>query len=139
MSEPSPEPVDEPAGRSRTAGGRVLIGALAASLVVVVVAVVGALLLTGDDDAAETVTIVVPAGTAEQQAAGETIELMPSNLDLRVGDTLRITNDDTVVQTVGPYTVAPGQTLRQTFTEPGEITGICSLSESGEVTITITA
>ena len=89
-------------------------------------------------DEAETVVIEVPLGTAERQEAGEEIELMPSNLEMKVGDTLRVVNNDEAVQTVGPYTVAPGQTLRQTFTEPGEIVGMCSLSATGEVTITIT-
>lgn len=111
-----------------------------ALLVCLGMVVVSGLAACSDDssDEAETVVIEVPLGTAERQEAGEEIELMPSNLEMKVGDTLRVVNNDEAIQTVGPYTVAPGQTLRQTFTEPGEIVGLCSLSATGEVTITIT-
>lgn len=87
----------------------------------------------------QTIVFEVPKGTAQRQRAGEEIEIMPADLEMKVGDTIRIVNNDDIVQIVGPYTVGAGQTLRQTFTEPGTIVGTCSLSATGEVRINITA
>src|SRR5690606_6338134 len=47
--------------------------------------------------------IVVPYGTQERLSRGETVDVMPSRLEFEVGDTLRIRNEDIMVQTVGPY------------------------------------
>lgn len=90
-----------------------------------------------DTREAQTYLVEIPAGTAERQKAGEEMKLLPSTLTLQVGDTLKIDNQDAAYQTVGPYDVGPGQTLVQTFQEPGEIRGLCTLHPSGEVTIVI--
>lgn len=85
----------------------------------------------------ELIMVEVPAGTADRIAAGELVELVPRTLEVSVGDTLEIHNRDGVAHEVGPYTVAAGQTLRQTFTSPGTIQGVCSLHPSGELTIRV--
>jgi hypothetical protein len=92
------------------------------------------LLLPGDD---EPYVIEVPLGTLAQIAAGEDVELMPTDLELAVGDTLEIRNLDIATHEVGPYLVGAGQTMRQTFTSPGVIEGVCTLNPSGQVRITI--
>lgn len=115
-----------------TGRGPMLIG------VAVLLAVALALLVTvlsnlGNDE----IVVEVEPGTAERIAAGEIVELLPRTLEVSVGDALEIRNNDLVTHEVGPYTVAAGQTLRQTFTSPGTIEGLCTLHESGAITIVV--
>jgi plastocyanin len=98
----------------------------------------GALLLVIQSQlATELVRVEVAAGTAERIAAGESIELLPPTLEVTVGDRLEIVNDDDVTHQVGPYTVAPGQILRQSFTSPGTLEGACTLHPSGAIRIVV--
>ena len=92
----------------------------------------------GSGGKAETVTYVVPKGTAEELYLGKTINIMPPQVDLDVGDTLVIRNDDVQTATVGPFTVRAGETLTQTFRRPQTLIGECSLSGTGEVKIVVT-
>lgn len=84
------------------------------------------------------VEFVVPPGTAARLAAGETVTIMPSHVSLRVGDTLRIRNDDVVDQSVGPYLVAAGETVEMTYGQTGRYEGFCPLSEGSTYVIEIT-
>lgn len=84
------------------------------------------------------VEIVVPLGTGERLDRGEKVELMPPELNLRVGDTIRIRNEDVVFQEVGPYFVAAGQEFELTYGAPGRYEGICPLSGNQPYVITIT-
>jgi len=79
---------------------------------------------------------VIPQGAAEK-VSGEKTEILPRVLELKVGDRLRVTNNDTVGHTVGPYYLAPGQTLDQTFYEPTVLEGFCSLHPESSVTIVV--
>jgi hypothetical protein len=85
----------------------------------------------------QTVEIVVPAGTQDRLAAGETVVVMPARLDLRVGDTLLIRNEDDVVQSVGPYSVEPGGAMQLTYGAPGTYEGYCPLSEGERYQIVV--
>lgn len=85
----------------------------------------------------ETIVVEVAPGTAERLAEGEEVDLLPRTLEVSVGDRLEITNRDDVVHEVGPYTVAAGQTLRQTFTTVGTLEGACTLHPSGAITIVV--
>jgi len=86
---------------------------------------------------AEEIRVEVATGTAERLAAGEPVELLPRTLEVQVGDRLEIVNHDTVTHEVGPYVVAPGQTLRQTFTTAGVLEGACTLHPSGAIRIVV--
>jgi plastocyanin len=81
---------------------------------------------------------VVPVGTQARLAVGETVTIMPSEISLRVGDTLRIRNEDVVDQAVGPYVVAAGETVEMTYGTPGRYEGMCPLSEGSTYLIEIT-
>jgi len=85
----------------------------------------------------ETIVVEVEPGTAQRLDAGEDVELLPRTLEVSVGDRLEITNHDDVTHEVGPYTVAAGQTLRQTFTSVGTLEGACTLHPSGAITIVV--
>ncbi|HLU30683.1 MAG TPA: hypothetical protein VK088_02895, partial [Acidimicrobiia bacterium] len=63
----------------------------------------------------EVVEVVVPLGTGERLERGEIVDLMPAELNLKVGDTIRIRNEDVVFQEVGPYFVAAGQEFELTY------------------------
>lgn len=108
---------------------------LVALLAVPAIALVG--LAASSALRSETIVVDVPPGTAERLAAGERVELLPRTLQVSVGDRLEIHNRDEVVHQVGPYDVAAGQSLAQTFTTPGTLEGLCTLHESGQVTIVI--
>lgn len=102
------------------------------------IAAIALVSLAGGGDEAETVTFVVPEGTAEEVFFGNEVDIMPPEVDLRVGDTLVIRNDDKQTATVGPFTVRAGETLTQTFRRPQTLIGECTLSGTGEVKIVVT-
>ncbi|MCZ7526367.1 MAG: hypothetical protein M5U14_08345 [Acidimicrobiia bacterium] len=79
----------------------------------------------------------VPPGTGDRLDRGEDVELFPARLEVRVGDTLRITNRDDREHLVGPFSVGAGETLEQTFRQTGVFEGICTLHPSGNVKIVV--
>ena len=81
--------------------------------------------------------IVIPAGTGDRLASGETVEIIPADLRFRLRDRLVVINEDDQVHQVGPFTVAPGDRLEERFSEAATIEGFCSLHPSGRVTIEI--
>jgi hypothetical protein len=127
---------DEVPLRARGWGIPILLAAVAIVAVMVIGGAVAALLNSGGDG--ETLTFVVPEGTAERGYLGETVDIMPSEVQLRVGDTLVVRNDDTQTATVGPFTVRPGETLEQRFQRPQTLIGECTLSGTGEIKIVVT-
>lgn len=85
----------------------------------------------------QTISVDVPPGTMARIESGEQIELLPRTLQVDVGDTLEVVNRDDRLHEVGPYTVGAGQTVRQTFTSPGTIEGVCTLHPDGAITIVV--
>jgi hypothetical protein len=81
---------------------------------------------------------VVPYGTSVRVDQGQKVDLMPSELEVKVGESLRITNQDGRDYMVGPFFVAAGRTLSMRFTYPGELSGICTLNADGKVVIRVT-
>jgi plastocyanin len=123
----------------------VLLLAQAIAAVAVVVALVVALTHTGSNPSASTSSghgshvweYSVPFGTGQRIDAGENVSFFPAELNVRVGDQLVIHNDDNRSHQIGPYLVDRGETLQQTFTERGVLTGICTIHPSGRVRIVI--
>ncbi len=93
---------------------------------------------SGSASAPRVYDIVVPLGTQDRLARGETVSLMPTRLEFKVGDTLRIRNDDTVAQTVGPYRVQAGTQFELKYSMPGQYGGVCALSKYSRFEIVIT-
>jgi plastocyanin len=111
------------------------IVAVVLGVVVIAVAVVVFIVSAGDDGGvssgrAQVIRIVVPPG-------GPTGSLVPDRLAVRVGDSLVIDNRDRRQHQVGPYVVGAGQTLRQTFADPGTYVGVCTVNVSGRVAIVV--
>lgn len=80
---------------------------------------------------------LIPDGTAARIAAGETIEIVPAELTVHVGEAIRIVNDDTSNHVVGVFFVAAGETLTQRFQSPGVLQGECTVHPSGAFTLRI--
>jgi plastocyanin len=80
---------------------------------------------------------VIPAGTAARIEAGEDVEIVPADLTVRVGDVIRIVNDDTSDHIVGVFFVGAGETLTQRFKTEGVLQGECSVHPSGSFTLRV--
>lgn len=118
-----------------------------------VVATVAGLLLVscGSDSSSEpgaeaidavdvaTYEFVIPAGAGEALDAGTPLEILPGELDVRVGETIRIVNEDDRGHTVGPFFVGANETLTQRFSSPGEFVGVCTVHPSGQLVLRVTA
>jgi plastocyanin len=135
---------DRDPGRGTRGGRRGPGFAGAAGLMVLALAlgaVAAVMVAGGGDDAAEPApepySVVVPAGTSARVAAGEPVELIPSDLQLPVGTELVIENRDVETQEVGPFVVRAGETLRHTFATRGVYAGACTVHPDGQITITV--
>jgi hypothetical protein len=108
----------------------------------------GAVVGCGEDDGAPGVeaaevgaaadwAFTIPAGTGERIDAGEPLEILPAELEVRVGEVLRIENEDDRGHVVGPFFVGAGETLTQRFASAGEIAGECSVHPSGRLVLRV--
>jgi hypothetical protein len=79
----------------------------------------------------------VPFGTGARLDAGENVSFFPYQLVVHVGDELLVHNLDNRSQEIGPYYVDRGETMEQVFTQPGVITGVCTIHPSGRVVIDV--
>ena len=89
-------------------------------------------------DEGATYEYVVPFGTGRLLDRGGVIEIMPQTLQVRVGESIRITNEDISGIEVGPFFVAALQTLAMRFTHVGTLSGVCLLNPEGEFVIKVT-
>ncbi len=108
-----------------------------AALAVVVLALAACggddLSLIDDPGALEaTYEYTVPAGTGERFDRGEPIEILPQTLEAKVGEVIRIVNEDDRGHVVGPFYVGAGETLVQRFASPGVFQGACTVHPSGQ-------
>jgi len=100
----------------------------------------GGVQITGADD--ETVFVhdfLIPPGTADRIAAGESVEIIPAELVVKVGEAIRIVNNDSEDHVVGVFFVASGETLTQRFNTVGVLEGACSVHPSGAFTLRVEA
>jgi hypothetical protein len=81
---------------------------------------------------------VIPAGTQDAKLRGETVEIMPSTLDVEIGESIRIRNDDDAGAFAGIFYVGAGEVVSMKFTSPGTLSGACDLTPGGEFTINVT-
>ncbi len=82
---------------------------------------------------------LIPVGTGDRIRAGEDVEILPAELDVRVGETIRIVNQDDEGHFVGVFYVGPGETVTERFSSPGEYTGQCTIHPSGKLSLKIHA
>lgn len=81
---------------------------------------------------------LIPEGTDDLIEMGVIIEIMPSDLDIVVGQVIEIVNHDDTGYAIGPFYVGAGETLRQVFKSPGEYIGECGVSATGTIVLRVT-
>lgn len=79
----------------------------------------------------------VPYGTSIKIDAGQTVNIMPQRLDVKVGESIRIRNEDTRDYMIGVFFVKAGQSLSMRFTHSGTLSGSCQMNPEGEFTIVV--
>ncbi len=92
-----------------------------------------------DSDAAEgyDYDYVIPFGTGRRLDGGEEIEIVPAELNVEVGESIRIVNEDVRGAAVGIFWVPAERTVAMEFTTPGTLTGECDVHPSGVFTINV--
>jgi hypothetical protein len=70
---------------------------------------------------------VIPQNTAARIAAGETVEVLPTEIKLKQYDTLIIRNDDNEEVQIGPFLIQPGQSFIQQYKNQGTYDLVCSI------------
>jgi len=118
--------------------------------VVLVVVIVIARGLGDDDSSSATVGLssaseetefehdfVIPAGTGDRLVAGQTVDVLPGELTVRVGEAIRIVNNDERGHQVGVFYVGAGESLTQRFNSPGTLQGECDVHSSGAFTLIV--
>ncbi len=88
---------------------------------------------------AATYEYVVPYGTSVRIDQGQKVDLMPQRLDVKVGESIRIKNQDGRDYMIGPFFVTAGQELAMRFTQPGELSGVCQMNPEGQFLINVAA
>lgn len=79
----------------------------------------------------------IPAGAGERIDAGEELDIFPTKLEARVGETIRIVNEDDRGHLVGPFYIAANSTLTQRFASAGRFIGTCSVHPSGDFVLEV--
>lgn len=81
----------------------------------------------------------IPPGTAAALAAGEPVDVLPADLELRLRDTLVVVNLDDQAHQVGPFRVAPGEQLSRPADQLSSFSGFCSLHPDRGLDIAISS
>lgn len=79
----------------------------------------------------------IPAGSPARARAGERLNLMPSRLNVKVGQTLRLINLDPEGVVVNGFYVGGYEILTQRFSSPGVLKGTCWATDSGTYEIVV--
>jgi hypothetical protein len=84
----------------------------------------------------------IPAGTARAQSDGRPSFTLPESIDLLVGQSITVRNDDQAMHYFFDVPIAPGQTYRRTFGQPGQFVTVggmsCSIvAEKQRVVVTV--
>jgi hypothetical protein len=85
-----------------------------------------------------TYEFVIPPGAGDALAAGEPLRIVPAHFEAKVGESVRIVNNDRRGHNVGPWYVGSNETLTQKFTSPGIYEGLCSVHPSGAMVLEVT-
>lgn len=95
------------------------------------------LLADDGDTSAATYSYTIPIGAGEALDRGEALEILPAEMEVKVGEVIEIVNEDDRGHLAGPFYVGAGETLRQQFASPGEFVGICTVHPSGELVLVV--
>lgn len=76
---------------------------------------------------------VIPAGTAERVAAGETVPTIPRRAVFVAGDVLVLRNEDRVNHQLGPFWIPAGTTMTIPLDRPANLNYLCTIHPSGSI------
>lgn len=93
--------------------------------------------VTPEPDGAADYRYVIPAGTGARIDRGEVLDLVPADLEVRVGEIFELVNDDERGHLVGPFFVGAQETIRHRFTSPGVYEGECRIHSGGRMAVTV--
>jgi hypothetical protein len=80
----------------------------------------------------------IAKGTQAATEAGQTVaNPLPTNLTVKVGDSIEVTNNDDAPHTYTFLVLRPGETGRYTFHNKGVFAGACTVGDHKDVTITV--
>ena len=85
--------------------------------------------------APQEVEFIIPAGTSEKVALGESI--LPKEQNFVVGDTLVVVNEDTVSHTLGPLFIPAGSSARLKLDQPENLSYTCSFQPTKVFGLTV--
>lgn len=74
---------------------------------------------------------VIPEGTAARLGSAAAPEFIPQPLEVWVGDSIRVRNDDSELFRLGIFDVHPGETVSMAFNTPGEMEGVIYSDQGG--------
>lgn len=89
-------------------------------------------------DASYDYDYVIPPGTGERMDAGEVVEIVPAELNVKVGENIRVVNEDVRGAAVGMFWVPAKSSVAMEFNSVGTLVGNCDVHPSGKFTITVT-
>jgi len=82
------------------------------------------------DRAPQTIELTIPDGTAARVEAGEDVPAIPEEMIFVLGDTLQVTNHDTVSHQLGPIWVPAGGTASLVMKQAQKFAYSCSFATS---------
>ncbi len=97
----------------------------------------GALVESEIDSVTADYLYTIPPGTGAIFDSGGTVDILPQELTVHVGEVMRIVNEDDRNHLIGPFYVGAGETLTQRFASPGEYSGLCTVHPSGQFVLKV--
>jgi hypothetical protein len=82
------------------------------------------------DHTPQRIELVIPAGTADEVAAGQAVPSLPADMVFVVGDTLVVKNQDTTSHQLGPIWVPPGTSASLNLDTANRYSYACSFQPS---------
>jgi hypothetical protein len=87
----------------------------------------------------ERIELVIPNGTADRIAAGESVPSLPDNMQFLQGDVLVVVNQDTASHQLGPIWVPPGSSGTLFMETPQSYSYACTFQPSQNLGLDVRA
>jgi plastocyanin len=87
---------------------------------------------------ATTYRFTIPKGTQAATESGQAVaNPLPTNLTVKIGDSVEVINNDDAPHTYSFLVLRPGETGRYTFRNTGVFLGTCTVGDHKDVSITV--